>query len=60
MCIIFSTFDYNEALSALSLTTLNERRVHLRHRSTLRDYRTKTTRYTLFFLNWRKFSMMII
>ena len=29
MFIIFPTYDYNEALSALSLTTLNERRVHL-------------------------------
>ena len=31
MCIIFPTYDYNEALSAPSLTTLNERRarVHL-------------------------------
>ena len=29
MCIIFPTYDYNEALSALSLTTSNERRVHL-------------------------------
>ena len=29
MRIIFPTYDYNEALSALSLTTLNERRVYL-------------------------------
>ena len=29
MRIICPTYDYNEALSALSLTTLNERRVHL-------------------------------
>ena len=29
-------------------------------RSTLLDCRTKTTRYTLFFLNWRKFSIIII
>ena len=29
MRIIFPTYDYNEALSALSLTTLNERRVQL-------------------------------
>ena len=29
MRIIFPTYDYNEASTALSLTTLNERRVHL-------------------------------
>ena len=29
MRIICPTYDYNEALSALSPTTLNERRVHL-------------------------------
>ena len=45
MCIIFPTHDYNEALSALSLTTLNERRVHLCQVYVARSPRTKTTRY---------------
>jgi len=60
MFIIFPTYDYNEALSALSLTTLNERRESTYVRSTLRDYTTKTTRYTLFSLNCRKFSIINI
>ena len=29
-------------------------------RSSLQDHRTKTTRYILFSLNWRKFSIIII
>ena len=60
MRIIFPTYDYDEALPVLSLSTLNERRESTCVRSTLQNYRTKTTRYTLFFLNWRKFSMIII
>ena len=59
MRIICPTYNYNEALSALSPTTLNERHESTCVTSMLQAYRTKTTRNTLFFLNWRKFSMII-
>ena len=58
--MIFPRCNYNEALSAPSLATLTETRVHLSQRSTLQKYTTKTTRYTLFFLNEGKFSIIII
>ena len=54
MRIIFPTHDYNEASHDVNWETATY------GRSTLLDCRTKTTRYTLFFLNWRKFSIIII
>ena len=49
MHIIFATCSCDEALSGLSLTTLHYITCV---RSTLQDYRMKTTRYTLFSLSF--------
>ena len=57
MRFIFPMHDYNEALSALSLTTLKERRVHL---CQVYIARLQNENHPLHSLNWRKFTIIII
>ena len=57
MRIIFPMYNYNEALPALSLTTLNERQVHL---CQVYVAWLQKENHLLHFLNWRKFSIIII
>ena len=57
MRLIFPTHDYKEALSALSLTTLKERRVHL---CQVYIARLQNENHPLHSLNRRKFTIIII